>query len=943
MKYLPFKFLVTFFFLLIITVSIHGTDRIAETEPNNKFKEAQPITIPCIIDGHFASLPNPDLYSFSIPTGGMDSLLAILNPPTDVDAMLTLLDSDGKILTESNFFKKGKTEYLTTLLLPPGKYYLKVYRMGGKLSDSAAYELSVGSTPPVQADDIHQALNRALDYLVKHQTDDGGFNSRTGKVAIAGLAIQALLGAENLQRNDWNTIYKAIDYLESFYHSPKEYSKGTLFTEKRKGAIFSSHVLYEHAIAITALIEANSAGVKGKLPEMIREGIAFIQHAQVSENRPAILNGPFAKDHRHYGGWKYEADAKNADLSVSGWQIIALIAGKRAGFEVSAGTLDRARTFVEHCYDSKKKQFAYFPKGQVSTGRCAMGALSMQLLDKKDDPRIKQAIRMILTRPPTWEGEPLHGGYPFYYAYYGTRAAYIDGGKTWSVWKQAVCGMLVRHQNKTGSWELNAKEDNRGLDSIYSTALGALSLEICSGIPPIYLQHGVAPARPTPPPRDEIRVSIEQPAANSMIQGEVEIKVVPVVPERGTVSKVTFRVDGKDIGTLEAPPWNMQTNIGPGVKSHTFEVIAENSFGTAAKATVKTKKGQNRISIKILEPRRNAVNPQNGIHVEASAHKDSPLTQVVVMVDGKEVYNGIKSLNIIPYSFSPGEHVIVAKAVNCFGKEAQTQIKIKGAKPLEVTLTAVVINAKNEHVLDLKKKDFQIKEDGVAQKISRFGLELTPVSMALLIDTSGSIRRAMRQVQNAATRFVSQIRKEDRAAVIRFSSKPQTMQAFTSNRKALTRAIKSTRAKGGTALYDSIWMALEQLKSEKGRASIILLTDGKDENTRGNGPGSQHRFDETVDAAKKAGVTIYALGMGKGVARDVLINLAKPTGGKAYFPPTPRDLTEVYRKISRDIRSQYTLGYSSTNTSRDGSLRKVTVEVPGREVTIRTQEGYVAK
>ncbi|MCK4271609.1 VWA domain-containing protein [bacterium] len=929
-----------FVFLPGLAVSI---EKIDEIEPNNKLKEAQAITIPCVISGSFSERAEKDIYAFTVPREGLPSLYVVLTNRNDLNPTLDMLDENGKVLTKSDFFKDGQGEYLTSLKLEPGEYFLQVGRHGAKETDGLPYTLSIDQVPEVSPEDVRKALHKALDYLVSQQGDDGGFPEvKLGIVSAPAMVIQALLGAECLERDDWETVYKAIDFVKTYYKDPADY-KQDRHGLKNAGGIFAQKSLYEHGIALTALIEAYALGAGDDLANIIHDGLDYLLRAQLTKDRPAIINGPIPRDSKYYGGWRYAADSKDADISVTGWQIIALTAAKSAGFQVPADRFDAALQFTRRCYREDKGEFAYTPDGDIGTGRCAMGALCMQLLGAGDDPEVQNALRVILTRAPAWEGEPLGGAFPFYYWYYGTRAAYLAGGETWDLWHQATCGMLVRHQNGNGSWELNQKE-LRKLDKIYATSLGALILELCCGSPPIYLRTDKAPARKVPPPRNEISVSIETPVANAMIQGPVEIRAIPVVPERVTVKRVVFYLDGEELGELTEGPWVWQADLGPGVKIHQFKVVAENDLGKQAAAEVATRQGQNRIKVRIVQPRGGIVLGEKELFVKASGHPDSPLRGLTVQVDGQQIYSGSEPEYRAQYDFGTvGGQEIVATAVNALGSEAVDRVKLKEQKPLEVDFVATVTDQDNNYILDLEKESFSVLEDGVSQEVLRFSRELTPVSMAMVLDVSGSMKRHMRGVQGAAVQFVSQIRPVDRVMVIEFSDRAKVIQPFTSDANRLKQVIQKTKAQGGTALYDAVVMACDHLKREKGRTAIILLTDGKDEDKKGKKPGSVHTLEQAGQAAKETGVTIYSLGLGKGVAKEVLQDLAKKSGGRAYFPPTVEDLAEVYELVAKELRSQYSIGYSSTNRIRDRAWRMIEVKVPGTEYTVRAKEGYFAK
>ncbi len=914
---------------------------IQEQEPNDKLDQAQPLILPCEISGSFAGWAEKDIYSFTVPPDGLPTLSVVLTNRSDLNPTLELLDGSGSPLTKSDFFGKGLGEYLTSLKLEPGTYYLQVNRHGSKAEEGLPYALSVGPAPDVSPEEVKAALNRALDYLVSQQGEDGGFPIvKLGIASAPAFVIQALLGAECLERDDWEAIYSAIDFIKSYYKDPSDY-KNDRHGLLHAGTIFSNNLMYEHGIALTALIEAYACGAGDELADIIHQGLDFLYRAQLTEDRPAVLNGPIGTDSKYYGGWRYAADAQDADLSVSGWQIIALTAARYAGFDVPQDRLDKALTFVRRCWKESDGEFAYMPDGQVVTGRNAMAALSMQLLGAGDDLLVQRALRTILTRAPAWEGEP-YGEYPFYYWYYGSRAAYLAGGETWELWQQAACGMLVRHQNPDGSWALNHKEAHK-LDPVYGTSLGALILEICCGSPPMYLRADRAPSRKAPP-RNQISVAIEYPEADARVQGLVEITAVPEVPQGTTVSRMVFSVDGRELGTLTEGPWVWPVELGPGIQTHTFTVLAENDLGKQAGDAVTTRAGQDRIGVRIVAPRAGVVLGLRELFVRASDHPDSPLSSLVVEVDGQEVYRGSEPEVKIQYDFGTvGGQQIAARAVNALGTEAEDLVSLPEERPLEVDFAATVIDAGNNYILDLEKEQFEVLEDGIPQTIVRFSRELTPVSMAVVMDVSGSMKRHLNGVQEAAGQFVSQIRPEDRVMIIEFSDQARMVQPFTADIDQLNRVIRKSRAQGGTALYDAVAMACDQLKRQQGRTAVILLTDGKDEDNKGTKPGSRHTFEEAVEAARESGVTVYALGLGKGVATEVLEELSRKSGGRAYFPPTVEDLREVYGLVAKELRSQYTLGYSSANRLRDGAWRQLEVTVPGGDYQVRAKEGYFAR
>lgn len=915
---------------------------ISEAEPNQRVGEAQPVTFPSMISGSFSGKYDKDWFRLEVPEPGLPELYALLTVQGQRNVTLKLLDSDSRTINESNFFGFGEDEYLTSLMLPAGTYYLVVDSGPGRFTEAGTYTLSLDRLPEVRPAEVKEALNKALDFIVSGQQEAGSFPGNRGDSGgIPALAVQALMGAECLERNDWDAIYRSVDFLLGLYHDPDQY------TDARKkalsgGGIFGRDGLYDHGIAMITLIEAHALGVEGLEP-VIRAGLDFIYRAQATGERPAVLKGPIPADSVSYGGWRYKADSTNADISVTGWQIIALISARKAGFEVPQKRLDEALGYVRRCFNEKWGSFTYRPAGSPAPGRAAMGALSMQLLGAGGDPKVKSAIPFMMNRGPSWGGEYM-SGYPFYFWYYATRAAYLEGGATWDTWHKAVCGLLVRHQNGNGSWNRLHHEEQKTNDT-YVTSLGAMILEFCCGSVPIYMRDGAAPPRPVPPPRNEITVTISRPENNILVQGAVEIEAVPVVPERTEVKRVTFYLDGEELGQLEQEPWVWPADLGPGVREHKIRVVAENSLGKEASAEVATRAGRNDVRVMILTPRSNSViSGVQPIEVDASAHADSPLASVTISVDGQELFSGAEPPFAVDFDFgSGGGQEIVARAVNALGKEAEARAKLREIPPLEVDFSATVTDSANNYIIDLEQDRFAVSEDGVPQEILRFSREVTPVSMALVLDTSGSMKRRVSTVREAAAHFVSQIRPVDRVMVMTFADTVRVTQRLTSDVPALQAAIRSCGARGGTALYDAVVQSSKGLKREKGRTAVILLTDGKDENNPGTAPGSRHTLEQCITAAKEAGVTVYALGLGSKVARDVLETIAMETGGRAYFPPTLADVDEVYGLIARELRSQYTIGYSSTNRTRDRTWRVLEISVPGTEYAVRAKPGYTAR
>ena len=147
---------------------------------------------------------------------------------------------------------------------------------------------------------------------------------------------------------------------------------------------------------------------------------------------------------------------------------------------------------------------------------------------------------------------------------------------------------------------------------------------------------------------------------------------------------------------------------------------------------------------------------------------------------------------------------------------------------------------------------------------------------------------------------------------------------------------------GGTALYDAVHESLARLKPAEGRRVVVVMTDGRDENAAANGPGSAVTYDQLLDELPGSGALIYAIGLGSNVDRERLQALAARTGGEAYFPETVDTLAGEYARIVENLRRQYVIGYTSTNSRRDGAWRAVSVTSRKDGVKIASRGGYFA-
>jgi Ca-activated chloride channel family protein len=268
-----------------------------------------------------------------------------------------------------------------------------------------------------------------------------------------------------------------------------------------------------------------------------------------------------------------------------------------------------------------------------------------------------------------------------------------------------------------------------------------------------------------------------------------------------------------------------------------------------------------------------------------------------------------------------------------------------------VSLNVTVMDPQNRYLTDLSEGDFAVYEDGTKQDLLFFNRSSLPIAFSLLIDTSASMENRLQIAQEAAIGFARKLRPQDFAQVVDFDSRVEITQDFTNNVADLERAIRATTAGGSTSLHNAIYISLKELAKIKAksqddvrRRAIIVLSDGED-------TSSLVTYEEVLDLAKRSETALYTIGLqpkdapaSKGFreAEFVLRQLAQETGGRAFFIQRVEELKDVYGQISDELSSQYTLGYASKNGRRDGSWRRVVVQVARTGAVARTKRGYYA-
>jgi Ca-activated chloride channel homolog len=267
----------------------------------------------------------------------------------------------------------------------------------------------------------------------------------------------------------------------------------------------------------------------------------------------------------------------------------------------------------------------------------------------------------------------------------------------------------------------------------------------------------------------------------------------------------------------------------------------------------------------------------------------------------------------------------------------------------EVNVIFTVTDKHGRFKKDLKQEDLQILDDGKApEQIRDFRSETDlPLRVGLLVDASNSIRDRFKFEQEAATEFLNSIvrPKQDLAFVIGFDSTPEVTQDFTSDTEKLSNGIRMLRPGGGTALFDAVYYAcrdklMKQRDKSTVRRAIILVSDGEDNQ-------SHATLSEAIEMAQRAEVIVYTISTSTSNTEDrgdkYLRKLAENTGGRAFTPFKIQDVSDAFRDIQDELRSQYAVAYKPADFRADGHFRPIQITAENnKKLFIRARRGYYA-
>jgi Ca-activated chloride channel family protein len=264
-----------------------------------------------------------------------------------------------------------------------------------------------------------------------------------------------------------------------------------------------------------------------------------------------------------------------------------------------------------------------------------------------------------------------------------------------------------------------------------------------------------------------------------------------------------------------------------------------------------------------------------------------------------------------------------------------------------VLVPVTVLDGEGRFVSGLEPQNFQLWEDKAEQEILNVSGEDTPISVGIILDTSGSMKDKLGVARDAASTFLRTVlNKDDEFFLVSFSDRPQVTVDFTTEIARVSSSLIAIDARGSTALYDAVYAGMHKLHDAvNGRKVLLLITDGEDNRSR-------YTFSNIREYVKEQDIQIYALGIGDALnpqldgdagGRDRIEALTELTGGQSFFPKSTSELGDLCLKIGIEIKNQYVIAYRPSNNTPDGRWHKlrVSAHLKGtRDLRVRARLGY---
>jgi len=425
-------------------------------------------------------------------------------------------------------------------------------------------------------------------------------------------------------------------------------------------------------------------------------------------------------------------------------------------------------------------------------------------------------------------------------------------------------------------------------------------------------------------------------------KGVVDLAVDPGVES----ARVTVTVDGQKVADGLGTPWHVMVDFGPTPLQHKIAVTAKAPNGKRVQWTETVNKGLLPLKVKLT-----AIDAANGLfEATATSPDDDPIERVELWDNGQVV----GTANTAPYRFTVPQAALASGSVQVTartkgGEEAADFWSASGdvvVDELQVRTVPIFVSVVDRNGTtrdDVDRSLFRVMDGNAEGKIIEFGKAFDqPIAIALLLDSSASMTYSMQHAAKAASEFVAHALKDgDRCSITAVQDAPRRRQSLTGDREAVAKALVGIVPQGRTALFDGIGSAIRELRDEKNRRAIVVLTDGSD-------TSSIYSYGEVEKLAREAGIPLYFIvyegGSEDDEARaiDQLRYLAAQTGG-FVATATQQNLMARYEAIEKDLRAQFVIKYQVSDFGRTNEWRRVHVMVNSPKLTARTIQGYFTR
>ena len=416
--------------------------------------------------------------------------------------------------------------------------------------------------------------------------------------------------------------------------------------------------------------------------------------------------------------------------------------------------------------------------------------------------------------------------------------------------------------------------------------------------------------------------------------GVVDLVIDPAIEN----AKVTVTVDGQKVATGLLSPYRLTVDLGPTPMQHKITVTATSPKGKRAQWTETINRGNLPLSVRLRQI------DTHTFEAITTSPKEDPI-EVVQLWDNAQV---VAAVSEEPYRFNVPDSVlsngyvqVTARAKS--GEEAADFWSDGGdivAEELQVRTIPIfvsVVDRNGNTRDDVDRAQFRIIDNGSEAKIIEFGKAFDqPISIALLLDASASMTYSMEHASKAAADFVEKALKDgDRCSITAIQEVPRRKLSLSQDRSEISQAVRGIKPNGQTALYDALISAIRELRDEKNRRAIVVMTDGGD-------TASNYSFEDAHKMAREAGIPVYFIAYeGGSQARDLerLSFLAAETGG-FVATATQQNLMARYEAIEKDLRAQFAIKYQVSDFGKANQYRRVDVVLSSPKLTARTIKGY---